>query len=222
LKVEKVDLVDDEAKQRLFKRLLGECSASSQVHKIYELVDNWEDFEENSSEQFETNCLANILLRLAELDSRNCDWLDLLPDADSWKLSPDVCSSLLEIWRSSEVLNSHSTLFILKLKLTEEYPLVISSLLTQSSIESPLLARLIIESGLVASLVKSHLYADIVSIATNEEIEDGREAESLTDMIIRQLREAGFKPQAATLEMTRDGVPAGLRTMLSVVQRFLK
>ena len=73
--------------------------------------------------------------------------------------------------------------------------------------------ELLVSRNLVSRLVGTPLYHQLVQMVVEDE-------ESVGMQVVGQLAQGGHKPQAMSLQMVLEGVPAGLRTMASVVQRL--
>jgi len=209
--IEKSDLENNGAKWQLFEKIVNQCTTSKQLLDFHGLMQKWEGFEDETASSSDKNCLQTIAYRMLNIDSQGKDLLELLDNVNEQKLPPAACQALL-----SHCEDLGQTMLVVKLalqlKITEKYESVLEILCDQTSCDRECL-RLLVSRGMVSSIVGTVLYHQLVQMVLEEE-------ESLGLQVVEQLTQGGHKPQAQTLQMLLEGVPAGLRTMASVVQRL--
>jgi len=64
----------------------------------------------------------------------------------------------------------------------------------------------LIQAGLGAEFASTELYARVMEVAISEEI---------ADKLVEQLKEAGYRAQACSLQLMALRIPGALRTMAS-------
>jgi len=216
LSVEQSDLESDVTKHRLFCRLLEESCTTDQAVRVYKLIGEWEGFEANTLDSDTDNCVLRMALRVLEIDKRSEILLEVLGGVDESNLPNNVAKSLL-----SKLDDGNKDLelkLVLTLAIEQKYENLLQSLAKQTVCDTTL-ATLLVERGLACKLVTSPLYPHLVKLVSDVE---GEKGEQLMESLTQQLREAGYGPQAASLQMVAEGLPVALRTMAAVAQRFLR
>jgi len=212
--VEQSDLKNLETKHNLFCRLLAESTTADQAIKVYSMVSEWEGLEDNNINNVSDNCLLRVALRLLELDPTGNTLLDLLEGVTESQIPSEVAECLMEQVDKERSDKQLGMKIVLKLGMENRYEDVLQALETQTTCDLTL-ASLLVEQSLACRLVTSPLYPALFRLVTLHEGD-------LLDKLSHQLREAGYGPQASSLQMISEGMPAALRTMASVAQRFLK
>ena len=83
LVVEESEIENNTSRWGLFERILNECLSSEQVLKVYDLIQNWENFEKEVSREQDKNCLLKLSRRLIDLDPVGKDLLNLFRKVES-------------------------------------------------------------------------------------------------------------------------------------------
>ena len=81
--VEKSDIENNERRWSLFENILFECSSSKQLLEVYDLIQTWENFEQEVSNYKDKNCLLKLSQRLIDLDPVGHDLLNLFRRVES-------------------------------------------------------------------------------------------------------------------------------------------
>ena len=81
--VQKNEIENNTARWGLFKRILSDCSSSKQLLEVYDLIQNWENFEKEVSTDKDKNCLLKLSQRLIDLDPVGHDLLNLFRRVES-------------------------------------------------------------------------------------------------------------------------------------------
>jgi len=209
--VEKADLEDNNCKWQLFEKIVTNCTTTTQLLEFYQLVKKWDEFEEETAVNVEKNCILKIAYRLLEMDQEGTDLMKLTANTDKENFPP----------AASQLLISHceklgQTMLVLKLvlqlQMEDKYEEVLEILFDKTSCDHQCM-ELLVSRNLVSRLVGTPLYHQLVQMVVEDE-------ESVGMQVVGQLAQGGHKPQAMSLQMVLEGVPAGLRTMASVVQRL--
>jgi len=212
-KVEKADLENNNAKWKLFEKMVVKCSTANQLVDLYKLVQKWEGFEEETATNVDKNCLLMLAYKMLKIDTKGKDLLKLFYNVDDDNFPPTV--SQLLVTYCSDIGNTNLMIkMVLQLRMETKYEQVFEVLTSETSCDHECL-RLISTRGLVSRLVGTSLYHQLVQMVLEEE-------ESVGKMVVEQLFQGGHKPQAQTLQMLFEGIPPGLRSMASVVQRLRK
>jgi len=192
-----------------FKKVVDSCTTTSQLLKVYQLVQKWEGFEEETVDVIEKNCALLVAFKMLAVDKEGKDLMKLTSKIESGMLPKESSVNLV-----SHCEKMGQTLLMLKLvlqlKLENKYEEVLEILTDNPSCDNECL-ELLVSRGLVSRLVSTPLYHQLVNMVVEEE-------ESIGKQVVDQLVQGGHKPQAMSLRMVLDGVPAGLRTMASVLQ----
>merc|ERR1712226_593799 len=173
---------------------------------IYSLVKDWDVVETGE-------LLCSVACRLLDLDREGEQVLELLSGVEE-DLSESEAARVLE---HSQGLGTTRELLVMQLVLllgVEERYQEVSQVLAKEKNCSAMMAWLVVRRGLVPLLVTSPIYPALVAVC----LEAGGEQ---VMSIVRQLREAGHRPLAASIQMQSEGVPAGLRTLTSLAMRWL-
>ena len=81
--VEKNEIENNISRCGLFERILFECVSSKQLLEVYDLIQNWENFEKEVSTDKDKNCLLKLSRRLIDLDPAGRDLLNLFRRVES-------------------------------------------------------------------------------------------------------------------------------------------
>ena len=81
--VEKSEIENNLSRYGLFERILSECVTSKQLLEVYDLIQNWENFEKEVSTDKDKNCLLKLSRRLIDLDPAGHDLLNLFRRVES-------------------------------------------------------------------------------------------------------------------------------------------
>jgi len=211
ISVEKSDLENNNSRWQLYERIVSSCNTTKQLLDFYLLVQKWEGFEEEALDNVDKNCILVIVYRMFKLDKEGKDLIKLLANVDDVKIPSNISQLLIshceEVGPTMLVVK-----VVLQLRLEEKYEEVLEILFDQTSCDHECLG-LLVSRGLVSRLVTTPLYHQLVQMVVEEE-------ESVNMQVVEQLTKGGHKPQAMSLQMMLEGVPAGLRTMAAVVQRL--
>merc|ERR1719470_217643 len=211
ISVEKSDLENNNSRWQLFEKIVSSCNTTKQLLDFYQLVQKWEGFEEETADNVKKNCILVIAYSMLKLDKEGKDLINLLANVDDEKF-PSNTSQLLISHCEDMGQPMLMVKLVLQLRLEEKYEEVLKILFDQTFCDHECLG-LLVSRGLVSRLVSTPLYHQLVQMVVEEE-------ESVNMQVVEQLAQGGHKPQAMSLQMLIEGVPAGLRTMASVVQRL--
>merc|ERR1719308_581730 len=207
--VEKSNLADNTAKWELFNKVVDSCITTAQLLEVYQLVQKWEGFEEETVDAIEKNCALLVAYKMLTIDKEGKDLMRLTSKIESGMLPEESSRNLIshceEIGQTLLMIK-----LVLQLKMENKYEEVLEILIDNPSCDHECL-ELLVSRGLVSKLVSTPLYHQLVNMVVEEE-------ESVGNQVVDQLVKGGHKPQAMSLKMVLDGVPAGLRTMASVMQ----
>jgi len=207
--VDKSNLEDNDTKWELFDKVVASCTTTAQLMEVYQLVQKWEGFEEETVDVIEKNCVLLIAYKMLTIDQEGKDVMKLTAKMDSGMLPEESSKNLIS--RCEELGQTLLMLkLVLQLKMENKYEEVLEILIDNPSCDHECL-ELLVSRGLVSKLVSTPLYHQLVNMVVEKE-------ESVGKHVVEQLVQGGHKPQAMSLKMVLDGVPAGLRTMASVVQ----
>lgn len=203
--VTEVDLVSNQSKQDLLEKLLAACGGLSEIQQVAEVAKDWEL----------ESWLFSVARRLLQLDHGSQALVELLVSEDltKTKLNEGEAEQLLELGEADGLA---SAMLILSLGVESSYHKALKVLQEEDTC-SYTLALLIVHRKLVASLTLAPVLPALVNVCLEAE-----QGQSLLEEVVKQLREAGHHPVAASIQMQVEGVPAGLRSLAMMAQRWLK
>jgi len=215
--VEKSDIENNERRWSLFENILFECSSSKQLLEVYDLIQTWENFEQEVSNYKDKNCLLKLSQRLIDLDPVGHDLLNLFRRVESGpgleQVFPTNIGKLLVQY--CETLNNQILFvkLVLQLHYEEGYSSVLKILEVKKDCDEECL-HLIVNSSLLPRLISSSLYPHLVNKISLMDPAVGQ-------LAAEQLEDAGHPVHAATFQMSLNSVPVGLRTISTMAQRLL-
>jgi len=203
--VTEVDLVSTQSKQDLLEKLLAACGWLSEIQQVAEVAKDWE-----------LDCwLFSVARRLLQLDHGSQALVDLLVSEDLAKirLNDGEAEQLLELGESDGL---DSAMLTLSLGVESSYPKALKVLQEEETC-CYTLALLIVHRKLIAALALAPVLPALVNACLEAE-----QGQQLLEEVVKQLREAGHHPVAASIQMQVEGVPAGLSSLAMMAQRWLK
>jgi len=203
--VTEVDLISTQSKQNLLEKLVAACEGLSEIQQVAEVAKDWEL----------ESWLFTVARRLLQLDHGSQAVVELLVSEDLAKtrLNEGEAEKLLELGEADGLA---SAMLILSLGVESSYPRALQVIQEEATC-SYTLALLIVQRKLVASLALAPVLPALVNACLEAE-----EGQQLLEKAVTQLREAGHHPVAASIQMQVEGVPAGLRSLAMMAQRWLK
>jgi len=209
--VDKSDLDDNGAKWKLFDKVVATCTTNDQLLEVYNLIHTWEGFEEEFASSVEKNCILTIAYKMLTIGQEGKDLIKLTTNVNKDVLPERASSKLIshceELGQSLLMIK-----LVLQLQIEKKYEEALEVLFENPSCDLECL-ELLVSRKLVSRLVGTPLYHQLVHMAVEE-------MDPVGNQVVEQLVQGGHKPQAMSLKMVLEGVPAGLRTMASVVQRL--
>jgi len=212
LAVEKSDLQDISSKWHLFVKAVNLCSTTEQLMKLYRIIQKWDDFEEKMSQDPDKNCILILTKRMIAIDENGIDLGKLLENTNDLNFPQSASENLLSHAGTLGRQMLYAQI-ILRLRLQDSYDNAIEILVNESCCDDDTL-KLIVSRGLTCKIVRTSLYNHLVQRMSDDY------DESFSQQVRDQLTQEGHTAQALSLQMFFDAVPAGLRTMASVVQRL--
>ena len=198
--VTETDLTSTQSKQNLLEKLLAGCEGVLEVEQVAEVAKDWEL----------DSWLFTVVNRLLQLDHGTQSVVELLVgnDLDETRLSEEEAEELLKLGEADGLAGA---MLILSLGLESSYPRVVqvkseskSLLVNQKQVQvlqeeescSYTLALLIVKRKLVAALAMRPILSALVNVCLEEE-----GGQQLLENVVRQLREAGQHPLAASIQV---------------------
>ena len=119
-KVEKADLENNNAKWKLFEKMVVKCSTANQLVDLYKLVQKWEGFEEETATNVDKNCLLMLAYKMLKIDTKGKDLLKLFYNVDDDNFPPTV--SQLLVTYCSDIGNTNLMIkMVLQLRMETKY-----------------------------------------------------------------------------------------------------
>jgi len=187
LVVEESEIENNTSRWGLFERIVNECLSSEQVLNVYDLIQNWENFEKEVSREQDKNCLLKLSRRLIDLDPVGKDLLNLFRKVESGPGLEQVFPTNIGKLFVQYCETLHNKILFVKIVLQLQHQDGFSSALeiledmTEVDEECVLL---IVNSSLLPRLISSRLYPYLVIKITQMD-------SPVPQLAAEQLEEAG-------------------------------